>query len=72
MCWVFVSNLVEEKIIIEFKELDNFTSDLSYNYEPMKTKPISPAQDTSNLSTYYLILSFTKEPLGHILSITLI
>ncbi len=46
----FHSDEKEEKIIIEFKELDNFTSDLSYNYEPIKTKPISPAQDTSNLS----------------------
>ena len=46
----FHSDEKEEKIIIEFKELDNFTSDLSYNYEPIKTKPISPARDTSNLS----------------------
>ena len=46
----FHSDEKEEKIIIEFKELDNFSSDLSYNYEPIKTKPISPAQDTSNLS----------------------
>ena len=46
----FYSDEKEEKIIIEFKELDNFSSDLSYNYEPIKTKPISPAQDTSNLS----------------------
>jgi len=46
----FHSDEKEEKIIIEFNELDNFTSDLSYNYEPIKTKPISPAQDTSNLS----------------------
>ena len=46
----FYSDEKEEKIIVEFKELDNFSSDLSYNYEPIKTKPISPAQDTSNLS----------------------
>ena len=46
----FHSDEKEEKIIIEFNELDNFSSDLSYNYEPIKTKPISPAQDTSNLS----------------------
>ncbi len=46
----FYSDEKEEKIIIEFKELDNFSSDLSYNDEPIKTKPISPAQDTSNLS----------------------
>ena len=46
----FYSDEKEEKIIIEFKELDNFSSDLSYNYEPIKTKPISPAQDKSNLS----------------------
>ena len=46
----FHSDEKEEKIIVEFKELANFSSDLSYNYEPIKTKPISPAQDTSNLS----------------------
>ncbi len=46
----FHSDEKEEKIIVEFKELDNFSSDLSYNYEPIKTKPISPTQDTSNLS----------------------
>ena len=46
----FYSDEKEEKIIIESKELDNFSSDLNYNYESIKTKPISPAQDTSNLS----------------------
>ena len=46
----FYSDEKEEKNILEFKELENFSSDLSYNYEPIKTKPILPAQDTSNLS----------------------
>ena len=46
----FYSDEKEKKIILKFKELENFSSDLSYNYEPIKTKPILPAQDTSNLS----------------------
>ena len=46
----FYSDEKEEKINLEFKELDNFSSDFSYNYEPIKTKPISIAQDTSNVN----------------------
>ena len=46
----FYSDEKEEKIIIEYKELDNFSSDLNYNYKSIETKPISPAQDTSNIT----------------------
>ena len=39
----FHSDEKEERIIIEHKELDNFSSDLNYNYKSIETKPISPA-----------------------------
>ena len=46
----FYSDEKEERIIIEHKELDNFNSDLNYNYKSIETKPISPAQDMSNIT----------------------
>ena len=30
----------KERIIIEFKDLDNFSSDLNYDYKSIETKPI--------------------------------
>jgi Ribonuclease G/E len=46
----FYSDKKEERIIIERKELDNFSSNLNYNHQSIKTKPISLVQDTSNLT----------------------
>ena len=46
----FFSDKKEEKIIVEPKELENLSSNLNYNYQSIKTKPISLAQDTSNVT----------------------
>ena len=46
----FFSDKKEEKIIIEPKELENLSSNLNYNHQLIKTKPISLAQDTSNVT----------------------
>ena len=46
----FFSDKKEEKIIIEPKELENLSSNLNYNHQSIKTKPISLAQDTSNVT----------------------
>ena len=46
----FFSDENEEKIIIEPKELVNLSSNLNYNHQSIKTKPISLAQDTSNVT----------------------
>ena len=55
---MFYSDEKEERIIIEHKELNNFSTDLNYKYQSIKTKPISLVQDTS----YFVKLTKQKKP----------